>query len=123
MILFLIFIFSHAFPNLCLFLSSHHISSFVCLFVCLFVCFSFLSCFDSDFMQLLKEFKILTGPVTGPFVSALLTTEESSLTFRRFVALLLKIGETLQPRYPKQDAFLALLETMVSQISSFTSIG
>lgn len=66
----------------------------------------------SDFLQLLKDFKVLTGSVTGPYVSTLLATEDSMLTFRRFVALLLSIGETLQPRYPKQDAFLALLETM-----------
>ena len=68
----------------------------------------------NDFMQLLKDFKVLMGSVTVPYVTSLLSTEESMLTFRRFVALLLSIGETLQPRYPKQDAFLALLETMVS---------
>ena len=83
---------------------------------------SFVLChYYSDFLQLLKDFKVLTGSVTGPYVSTLLATEDSMLTFRRFVALLLSIGETLQPRYPKQDAFLALLETMVSNVRS--SVG
>jgi len=67
---------------------------------------------QADFQQLLKDFKLMTGRVTGPAVAAMLLPEAPTLSYRRFVALLVAIAEVHQPRYPRDKALLSLLETM-----------
>ncbi len=66
----------------------------------------------TDFLQLLKDFKLATGPVTGPWLASQLTAEEGKLTYRRFATLLLTIAEAHHPRFPKDKAFFSLLEMM-----------
>ena len=68
----------------------------------------------ANFQDLSKDFKLLSGSVTAPWLTNELLTkeEEDSITYRRFVALLMKVGEKLKPEAPRDKALLNVIETM-----------
>ena len=67
----------------------------------------------SNLQDLLKDFKLISGSATTPWLSKELTKEEEDLiTYRRFIALLMKVGEDLKPEAPRDKSFLNVIETM-----------
>jgi len=68
-----------------------------------------------NLQDLLKHFKLLSGSVTVPWLSKELTNEKEEgdlLSYRRFVEILMKVGEKLKPKAPRDKSLLNVIETM-----------
>ena len=75
----------------------------------------------ANLQDLLKDFKLLSGSVTVPWLNKELTKEDKDLlskedkdllSYRRFVGVLMKVGEELKPKAPRDKSLLNVIETM-----------